>query len=77
MLNNVKQFIPDIHLLPQKRQLQILTQGFDIDDGDLIKHSTKIMIATQYFIYDTKRFHIKKQNHLQINPPIPVPPAYM
>ena len=77
MLNKVKQFIPDIHLLPRKRQLQILTQGFDIDYGDLFKYNTKIMIAIQWFIYGTKRFHIKKQNHLQINPHIPVPPTYM
>ena len=74
MLNKVKQFIPDIHLLPQKRQFEILTQGFDIDNDDLIKYNTKIMIATQCFIYDTKRFHIKKQTHLPTNPPIPVPP---
>ena len=41
MLNNLKQFTPDINLLPQKRQFEILTQGFDNDNDDLIKYNIK------------------------------------
>ena len=67
LLNRVKEFIPNIHLLPKKRQYEILVHGYDKDNDDLNSYNTKIMIATQNFIYDTKRFCSKK------NPPPPPP----
>ena len=56
MLNKVQQFIPNIHLLAKKRQYEILVYGYDPDNDELERYNTKIIIATQSFIYDTKRF---------------------
>ena len=65
MLNKIEQFIPNISILPKKRQFEILIYGYNPENDDLLRYNTKIMIATQNFIYDTKRF--KK------NPPAPAP----
>ena len=51
--------------IAQKRQFEILIYGYNPENDDLLRYNTKIMIATQNFIYDTKRF--KK------NPPAPAP----
>ena len=74
MLNKVKQFIPNIHLLAKKRQYEILVHGYDPDNDKLVRYNTKILIATQDFIYDTKRFC--DQNKPSVPPPAqaPVPP---
>ena len=50
--------------MPPKRQLQILIHGYSPENDELMRYNTKIMIATQNFIYDTKRFN---------NPPVPPP----
>ena len=68
MLNKIKEFIPNIHLLSKKRQYEILVHWYDKDNVDLNFYNTQIMIATQNFIYDTKGFCSKK------NPPPPPPP---
>ena len=67
MLDKVKEFIPNIHLLPKKRQYEILVHGYDKDNDDLNSYDTKIMIAIQNFIYDTKPFYLEKN-------PLPPPP---
>ena len=51
--------------IAEKRQFEILIYGYNPENDDLLRYNTKIMIATQNFIYDTKRF--KK------NPPAPAP----
>ena len=56
MLDKVQQFIPNIHILSKSRQYDILVNGYHIDKNELMKYNTKIMIATQTFIYDTNRF---------------------
>ena len=71
MLNQIKQFIPNIFLLPKKRQFEILIYGYDPENNELLRYNTKIMIATQNFIYDTKRFKILPH----LNQPAPVPPV--
>ena len=75
MLDQVKQFIPNILVLPRKRQFDILVYGYSPDNDELCRYNTKIMLATQNFIYDTKRFRkIPTQN--QAPPaPLPTPPA--
>ena len=65
MLNKIEQFIPNISILPKKRLFEILINGYNPDKDNLLQYNTKIMIATQNFTYDTKRF--KK------NPPAPAP----
>ena len=67
MLDEVKEFIPNIHFLPKKKHYEILVHGYDKDNDDLNSYNTKIMIATQNFIYDTKRFYLRKN-------PLPPPP---
>ena len=52
-------------------QKLILVHGYDKDNYDLNSYDTKIMIATQNFIYDTKRFCSKKNPP---PPPLPTPP---
>ena len=54
MLNQIKIFIPNIFLLTKKRQFEILNNGYDPDNDELLRYNTKIMIASQNFIYDTK-----------------------
>ena len=71
MLNQIKHFIPNIFLLPKKRQFEILIYGYDPENDELLRYNTKIMIATQNFIYDTKRFKILPP----LNQPAPVPPV--
>ena len=53
MLNRVQQFIPNIHLLAlkKKRQYEILGYDYDSDSDELVRYNTKIIIATQNFIY--------------------------
>ena len=51
MLDKIKEFIPNIHLLPKKRQYGILVHGYDKENDDLNSYNTKIMIATQNFTY--------------------------
>ena len=60
MLNQVKQYIPNILVLAKKRQYEILVHGYDPENDDLVRYNTKILIATQKFMYDTKRFRDKK-----------------
>ena len=60
MLNQVRQFIPNIHLLAKNRQYEILVHGYDPDNDELLRYNTKIILATQNFTYDTKRFCDKK-----------------
>ena len=83
MLDKLKEFIPNIHNLSKKRQFEILLFGYDPENVELTKYNTKIMMATQTFIYDTKRFHSKKvtqppfpppaQPHIPPNAPVPAP----
>ena len=56
MLSEVEKFIPNISNISHKRQFDILVLGYERDNDELIKFNTKIMIATQNFIYQTKRF---------------------
>ena len=41
MLNQIKIFIPNIFLLPRKRQFQILIYGYDPDNDKLLRYNTK------------------------------------
>ena len=66
MFNKIKQVIPNISILP-KRQLQILIHGYSPENHELMRYNTKIMIATQNFIYDTKRC----KKHPPVLPPTP------
>ena len=73
MLNKVQQFIPNIRLLAKKQQYEILVYGYDPDNDELERYNTKIIIATQSFIYDTKRFC--KTNKPPV-PPLPAQPPH-
>ena len=45
MLNEVKQFIPNIMLLPKKQQYEILVFGYDPDDDKLLRYKKKACCA--------------------------------
>ena len=61
IIDKIKAFIPNIHLLPKKRLYEILVPGYDKHNADLSFYNTKIMIANQNFIYDSKVFLFKKE----------------
>ena len=56
LYTKMEQFIPNFKRLAKKRQFDILVQGYEIKNDDLIFINTKIMIFTQEFIYNSKRF---------------------
>ena len=56
LYTKMEQFIPQFKLLPKKRQFEILIYGYESDNDEMVRINTKIMILTQNFIYDTKRF---------------------
>ena len=49
-------FIPKFKNLPQKRQLEILTEGFEPENHGLKRINIKIIKQTQFYILKTKRF---------------------
>ena len=49
-------FIPKFKNLPQKRQLEILTEGFEPENHELKRINIKIIKQTQFYILKTKRF---------------------
>ena len=69
-LNNFRSSMDEKHA----EQYEILVHGYDPDNDELVRYNTKILIATQDFIYDTKRFCDK--NKPSVPPPAqaPVPP---
>ena len=71
MLNQIRQFIPNKFVLPKKRQFEILIYAYDPENDKLLRYNTKIMIASQNLINDTKRFKILPA----LNQPAPVPPV--
>jgi len=56
LLDKISTFIPNIKNLPKKRIYQILVYGYEPDNPELNSFNSKIMIATQNFIYSTQRF---------------------
>ena len=74
MLNKISQVIPNISLLPKKRQFEILIHGYNPENDELLGYNTKIMIATQNFIYDTKRLKKKSPAPAPAPDPAPDPP---
>ena len=56
MLKNATTFIPNFKNLPKKRQYQILVHGYEPENQELRSINTKIMIATQNFIFTSGRF---------------------
>jgi hypothetical protein len=56
LFGQVQKFIPNISRLTKLRQYEILVLGYDIHNEELRSINTKIMIATQNFIQETKRF---------------------
>ena len=67
-------FIPKFRQLTQKRQYEILVEGFDPENLELRKFNTKIMKFTQDFILSSKRFDEKPPPAL---PPPPPPPPHI
>ena len=56
--DQVEQFIPQFRRLPLKRQFDILIHGYDPSNHELKNINIKIMISTQNFIFNTKRFNL-------------------
>ena len=56
LLGQIEKFIPNISKLTKIRQYEILVHGYEIHNEELRSINTKIMIATQNFIQQTKRF---------------------
>ena len=52
----MEQFIPNFSLLAAKRQLEILTMGYEYSNPEMTKINTKIMFIAQTYILQTKRF---------------------
>jgi hypothetical protein len=65
LFSQIEQFIPRFKYCSMKRQFEILTQGYEINNPEMVKINTKIMKFTQHFILQTKRFS---------TPPNPPPP---
>ena len=56
-----QEFIPNFKRLPQKRQFEILVEGFEPDRYEMRKINSKIQKLTQTFIYKTRRFPEKQK----------------
>jgi hypothetical protein len=56
LFSQIEKFIPRFKLCSMKRQFEILTQGYEINNPELVKINTQIMKFTQNFILKTKRF---------------------
>ena len=56
MVGRIEQFIPRFRNLTNKKQYEILVHGYERDNDELKSINTKIMISTQIFINETKRF---------------------
>ena len=56
LFNKMKEFIPNCQLLSTTRQLKMLLIGYEYDNPQMIKKNTKIMIISQNYILQTKRF---------------------
>ena len=49
-------FIPNFKKLPKKRQVEILTQGYEPENHEMKKINAKLLKQTQFFILKTERF---------------------
>ena len=56
LYQRIEQIIPNIQKLPLKRQYEIFMYGYDVYNPELTKTNRQIMIATQTYILNTKRF---------------------
>ena len=56
LIRKMEQFIPKFRLLAAKRQLEIITMGYEYSNAEMIKVNTKIMVISQNDILQTKRF---------------------
>ena len=56
LITKMEQFIPNFSLLAAKRQLEIITMGYEYSNPEMIKINTKIMFISQHYILQTKRF---------------------
>ena len=56
LFTQIEQFIPNFKKLAKKRQYEILMYGYEIDNVELTKINRKILLATQNYIFKTKRF---------------------
>ena len=56
LFDQVEQYIPQFRSLSKKRQYEILVNGYNLDNPDLLHINTQIMKMTQHFIFKTKRF---------------------
>ena len=61
LYDQVTQFSPKFRSFAHKRQFEILTQGFEKHNPELLIKNTKILGMTQIFILKTKRFILGKQ----------------
>ena len=52
----MKEFIPNFQLLSTTRQLEILLMGYEYDNPEITRINTKIMVISQNYILQTKRF---------------------
>jgi hypothetical protein len=79
LFNKIEQFIPGIRQLTRRRQYEICVHGWQIDNHEVNIFNTKILIATQNFIYQTKRFirwftHFIHCHSSPFPPPAPLVP---
>ena len=56
LFNKMKEFIPNFQLLSTTRQLEILLMGYEYDNPEMTRINTKIMVISQNYILQTKRF---------------------
>ena len=56
LFDQIKQFIPNFHKLPLKRQYFILIFGYEPENDEMQQINTKIMKFSQKYILSTKRF---------------------
>ena len=56
----MENYLPNFRILCAKRQLEILLLGYEFKNPEMTKINTKIMIISQNYILQTKRFVYKK-----------------
>ena len=56
LYQQIEQYIPSIRKLPLKRQYEIFMFGYETNNPEMVKINRQIMLATQKYILNTKRF---------------------
>ena len=57
LYQQIEQIIPTIRKLPHKRQYKIFMFGYETNNPEMLKINRQIMLATQKYIINSKRYY--------------------